>query len=104
MQQLKSTTSFHDVCFVVEQQRVPAHRNVLSTRCEYFRTMLSAGFRESDSPEIPVHGTSCAAFQALLKYLYTDCMEVEEGVLFDLARLCDQYQVEPVHSLHAQPD
>eukprot|EP00976_Prorocentrum_cordatum_P105932 1194356-Prorocentrum_minimum.AAC.3 len=88
--------SFHDVCFVVEQQRVPAHRYILSARCAYFRTMLSDGFRESDSPEIPIHGTTCAAFQALLKYLYTDSteVEVEEEVLFDLARLSDQYQVE----------
>eukprot|EP00959_Pyramimonas_sp_CCMP1952_P453349 9468089-Pyramimonas_sp.AAC.1 len=65
--------------------------------------MLSDGFRESDNPEIPIHGTSCAAFQALLKYLYTDCMEVEEDeVLFDLARLCDQYQVERLftHCMH----
>eukprot|EP00959_Pyramimonas_sp_CCMP1952_P419047 8777826-Pyramimonas_sp.AAC.1 len=65
--------------------------------------MLSDGFRESDNPEIPIHGTSCAAFQALLKYFYTDCMEVEEGVLFDLARLCDQCQVERLytHCMHS---
>eukprot|EP00976_Prorocentrum_cordatum_P106651 1194495-Prorocentrum_minimum.AAC.4 len=98
MQQQLDSAAFHDVCFVVEQQRVPAHRSVLSARSAYFKTMLSGGFLESDSPEIHIHGTSCAAFRALLKYLYTDCMEVEEEVLFDLAVLCDQYQVERLYT------
>jgi hypothetical protein len=30
--------SFHDVCFVVEQERVHAHRGLLSARSEYFRS------------------------------------------------------------------
>eukprot|EP00959_Pyramimonas_sp_CCMP1952_P133853 2799216-Pyramimonas_sp.AAC.1 len=78
MQQQLDSAAFHDVCFVVEEQRVPAHRCILSARSAYFRAMLSDGFRESDNLEIHIHDTSCAAFQALLKYLHTDCMEVEE--------------------------
>jgi DNA-binding beta-propeller fold protein YncE len=66
--------SFHDVCFVVEQERVPGHRCILSARCEYFRSMFGAGFQEGDSAEIHINGTSCATFKALLKYLYTDNM------------------------------
>ena len=74
-------------------------------RSAYFKAMLSDGFRESDNLEIHIHDTSCAAFQALLKYLYTDSteVEVEEEVLFDLAKLCDQYQVERLytHCMHS---
>ena len=64
-------------------------------RSAYFKAMLSDGFRESDNLEIHIHDTSCAAFQALLKYLYTDSteVEVEEEVLFDLARLSDLYSL-----------
>jgi hypothetical protein len=90
--------SFHDVCFVVEQDRVPAHRSHLSARCEYFGSMFGAGFQEGDSSEINIEGTSSAAFKALLKYLYTDNMEVEDAVLFDLAKLSDQYRVERLHN------
>jgi hypothetical protein len=39
-----------------------------------------------------------AAFKALLKYLYTDNVEVDDAVLFDLAKLRDQYQVERLHN------
>jgi hypothetical protein len=90
--------SFHDVCFVVEQERVPAHRALLSARCEYFRSMFGAGFQEGDSAEIQIEGTSSAAFKALLKYIYMDNMEVDDAVLFDLAKLSDQYRVEHLHS------
>ena len=60
--------------------------------------MFGDGFQEGTSAEIPIHGTSGAAFKALLTYLYTDILEVEEAVLFDLARLSDQYRVERLHS------
>jgi hypothetical protein len=60
--------------------------------------MFGAGFQEGDRAEIQIEGTSSAAFKALLKYLYTDNMEVDDAVLFDLAKLSDQYRVERLHS------
>jgi len=38
--------SLHDVCFVVEQERVYAHQCLLSARFEYFRSMFGAGFKD----------------------------------------------------------
>jgi hypothetical protein len=52
-----------------------------------------------DSVEIHIEGTSSVAFKALLKYLYTDSMEVnDDTVLFDLAKLCEQYRVKRLHN------
>jgi len=99
---LSDSGSFHDVCFVVERERVPAHQAHLSARCEYFRSMFSAGFKEGDTAEIRIEGTSSAAFKALLKYLYTDIMEVDDAVLFDLVKLSDQYHVGRLHNLCLQ--
>jgi hypothetical protein len=64
--------------------------------------MFGAGFKEGMSADIHIEGTTSAAFKALLKYLYTDNMEVDDAVLFGLAKLCDQYQVERLfnHCLH----
>jgi hypothetical protein len=67
--------------------------------------MFGTGFKEGDNAEIPIEGTTSAAFKALIKYLYTDSMEVDEvddAVLFDLAKLCDQYCVDRLynHCLH----
>ena len=84
-----------DVTFVVDNERVPAHRVLLASRCEYFRSMFSDGFQESSSSEIQLRdGISAGAFKALLRYLYTDCMEVEDGLLVEMVKVCDQYQVE----------
>jgi hypothetical protein len=52
------TGSFHDVCFVVEEERVLAHRSHLYATCEYFRSMFGAGFREGDGGEIHIEGPS----------------------------------------------
>jgi hypothetical protein len=60
--------------------------------------MFSDGFQEGGSAEIHIEGTSSAAFEALLNYLYTDNMKVDDAVLFDLAKLSDQYQVERLHT------
>jgi hypothetical protein len=76
-QHLLDTGSFHDVCFVVQEERVPAHRGLLYARCEYFRSMFGAGFREGDSGEIHIEGTYSAACVALLKHLSADNMEVD---------------------------
>jgi hypothetical protein len=53
------------------QERVSDHRNLLYARCEDFRSMFTAGFKEGDGGEIPIEGTYSAAFKVLLKYLYT---------------------------------
>ena len=71
-----------------------------TARRAYFRAMLSDGFQESDSEcsDIQILDTSSAAFKALIKYLYTDCTEVKNAVIIDLAKLCDQYQMERVYT------
>jgi sugar lactone lactonase YvrE len=96
---LIDSSSFQDVSFVVEQEFLPAHRSHLSARCEYFRSMFGAGFQKGDSAEIHIKGTSVAAFKALLRYLYTDNMDVvDAAVLFDLAKLSDHYRVDRLHN------
>ena len=55
--------------FVVQEQRLLAHRSVLSARCEHFRELLSDDFWEDDNPVIHIQGNTSAAFQALLRYL-----------------------------------
>ncbi len=46
---------FSDVCFLVEGVVVPAHRLVLTTRCEVMSAMLSGAFQESTANEVGRH-------------------------------------------------
>ena len=62
-----------DVTFVVNNERIPAHRTILAARSTYFRTMFSSGMKEAqEGNDIIVQDTSPAAFRAMLLYLYTE--------------------------------
>ena len=60
---------------------------MLASRSEYFKSMLTSGFRECESEEpILIRDTTPDAFHALLRYIYTD------EFLFD--------NLEILHALH----
>lgn len=62
---------YSDVVFLVEDQRLPAHRLVLAARCEYFRAMLYGDMAESKKHEIQLE-VPLEAFKSILEYLYSD--------------------------------
>jgi hypothetical protein len=62
---------FSDVTFLVQGRKVYAHKMVLSMVSQYFRTMFTSGFRESDSGEVEIPDCSYDAFVAVMEYIYT---------------------------------
>lgn len=73
---LYANPDFSDVTFMVEGQRLRAHKLVLAARSEYFRAMLFGGLNESSTAEIQLKGISAVAFRTLLKYIYTGKVEL----------------------------
>ena len=47
-----NNTLFSDITFVVDGQKIPAHRCVLATRCEVMSAMFSGQFAESNIAEV----------------------------------------------------
>ena len=95
---------FHDVSFQIEGDIIHAHKNILSARCEHFSTMLSSGFTEGASGSgsgagtpLMVADTTPAAFRALLTYLYTDMVELDDACVVDVACLSQRYLVTRLH-------
>ncbi|XP_017150910.1 BTB/POZ domain-containing protein 9-like [Drosophila miranda] len=90
---------YSDVEFLVEDQRLPAHRLVLATRSEYFRAMLYGGMCESKQREVQLE-VPPEAFKAILRYLYSGTLNIstlgEEGIIdvLDLAHLYGLQNVE----------
>lgn len=70
MAQLCMSYDYSDVTFIVEEQKLPAHRVILAARSEYFRALLYGGLSESTQHviklEIPLE-----AFKCLLGYIYS---------------------------------
>lgn len=93
---LLASPDFSDVTFVVEGERIHAHRLVLAARCEYFRAMLYGGLKESSETEVQLEGTNALAFRTLLEYIYTGKIElstfkVEE--LVAILQLAHEYRL-----------
>jgi hypothetical protein len=91
---------FADVYFEVEGRVIPAHRNILVCRSDYFRAMLGshAAFKESaaphNSPEHPIYIKDIRydEFYQILSYLYTGHIEVASlpyDVIIGLMKLAD---------------
>ena len=86
---------FADVYFEVEGKIIPAHRNILICRSEYFRAMLSSKsvFKESNdinhSPTNPIYikDMSHEVFKELLNYIYTGCVKYKRMPYFILIGL-----------------
>lgn len=65
--------NFHDVIIKVEEKYYPAHSYILASRCEFFRKQFQGSAGSSLSGlTIPVDGIKSAAFEQVLKYVYTD--------------------------------
>jgi RCC1 and BTB domain-containing protein len=62
---------FSDVTFLVQGRKVHAHKMILSMVSQYFRTMFTSGFRESESIEVAIPDCSYNAFLAVIEYIYT---------------------------------
>lgn len=61
---------YSDVVFLVENEKIPAHKAIITSRCEYFATMMSSGLKESNQNEIQL-SVPLKAFKTILEYIYT---------------------------------
>ncbi|XP_037935016.1 BTB/POZ domain-containing protein 9 [Teleopsis dalmanni] len=93
MSQLCMNDDYSDVTFIVENEKIPAHRVILAARTEYFRAMLYGGLSESSQSEIELK-IPLAAFKVLLKYIYSGHMplsQMDEETILDILGLANQY-------------
>jgi len=86
---------FSDVAFEVEGRTIPAHRCVLYVRGDYFRRMFSSRMREGSAAVIPVPGVTYAVFYAVLSYLYSGCVVLEDGELaLEVLKAADMFRLD----------
>eukprot|EP01125_Pyxidicula_operculata_P014485 TRINITY_DN4825_c0_g1_i2.p1 TRINITY_DN4825_c0_g1~~TRINITY_DN4825_c0_g1_i2.p1 ORF type:complete len:314 (-),score=37.90 TRINITY_DN4825_c0_g1_i2:6-947(-) len=82
-----------DVTFIVEDQRICAHKALLVARCERFKAMFTGSMKESYEKEIEISSHSAICFNIMLEYIYTDTLS--EGLNLDtyleLLQLSDEY-------------
>ena len=69
---------FTDVVFIVDGERVTAHKLILASQSEYFRAMLYGEMKEASQEDIPLPDIPLASFKTVLQYAYTGTLEIED--------------------------
>lgn len=82
-----------DVIFKVEGIKIYAHKIVLAARCKILFTDIKSHDMKSTvaMTEVEIPDTSARAFLALLEYLYTDYVSMEDVDKMELIALADKY-------------
>lgn len=99
MRSLVNDDEFSDVTFIIENQRVYAHRAILAARCEPFAAMLRSGMRESVEGVIPIPNIRRSVFLLLLEYIYCDSVKVPVEETIELYICADLYDMERLRDI-----
>ena len=89
--------SVSDVVFVIDGQRVPAIKAILSLKSPVFAAMFSGNFWESKGPqnsklpEIPVEETTVDAFTTMIRFIYTDDVVFKD--INNIEHICDDFKL-----------
>jgi hypothetical protein len=78
---------FSDVIFVVEGERIHAHRAIVISRSPYFHRMFLGGMREATEEtgnEISIADTRASTFRCVIKYMYTGMCNVHHNNALEL--------------------
>jgi len=87
-----------DISFLVEEERIPAHKAVLYARCERFRLMFASGMQEATATELRLEGLQAKTAKALFKFIYTNDIQVAPAIAVDLLSCADEYLLPALRS------
>uniref|UniRef100_A0A7E4VGP7 BTB domain-containing protein n=1 Tax=Panagrellus redivivus TaxID=6233 RepID=A0A7E4VGP7_PANRE len=94
------SNEFSDVKIAIGDVEIPAHRNILSQRCPYFKAMFASGMLESTSKRIELRETPINGFKAVLKSIYTGVVEFSNiDTALETLRLCRVYELTELEKL-----
>lgn len=83
------TTS--DLVIQVEGKRIFVHKAVLAIRSKYFKAMFGSTWSEGNQRVIEHRGHSYDVYEAFLRYLYTDQVNLPLERLLELLKLANEY-------------
>ncbi|KAG2500400.1 hypothetical protein HYH03_001971 [Edaphochlamys debaryana] len=79
-----------DLTLVVGGRRFAVHRAILIARCDYFRQRLEGGFADGAAAELSLPDADPAAFELLLRFIYTGSAPIPPALAPAVAELADR--------------
>jgi alpha-tubulin suppressor-like RCC1 family protein len=87
--------TFADFVLQAEGGSIFSHRLILHARCEYFATLFTSAFTDSNANELDLSGMDVSQLSALLHYLYTNATDhVDSDNIVELLHSSDRFLVE----------
>ncbi|KAJ3646708.1 hypothetical protein Zmor_024284, partial [Zophobas morio] len=68
---------FSDITLLVDDQKLYAHKVILAVRSKYFESILYEDPQNTNQTEITITDMPFDALRGLLKYIYTDTIDVD---------------------------
>jgi len=91
--------NFADVTFQVGSELIPAHKNILVTRSEYFRAMFLNGMKENQQDVIQLPNMDAQTFTSVLEFLYTGNVTVDEKSIVSLVNAAAIFRIDDLKEL-----
>ena len=77
-------------------QKYDAHKVILVSCSDYFRSMFTSGMKESSQKEIEFKGVTSKGLEKVLEVIYTSTTSLEGDDIFDVIAAATHLQVTPV--------
>ncbi|KAJ7311876.1 hypothetical protein JRQ81_006191 [Phrynocephalus forsythii] len=84
---------FCDIVLVVEENKLPAHRNILAACSDYFNSMFTLGMREASQKEVELFGSSYLGLRAVMDFLYGGDLSLDSGNIEDILETAHLLQI-----------
>ncbi|KAL0811182.1 hypothetical protein ABMA28_009613 [Loxostege sticticalis] len=93
IQKMFETKELADCTFLVGEEKLPVkgHKLILSVASPVLQGMLKEV--SENHPKITITDTEPEVFQAILKYIYTDAVDVNGKIVYDVATAAKSYQI-----------
>lgn len=91
MNHLVKSGMFADlVCQLDDGTKIKAHRVILGTRCDYFKTMFECGFKEHNQTLIPFPSIEREAFESVLEFMYAGETQLDSETVVEILTAADR--------------
>ncbi len=84
---------YSDLVFKIDDKHIFVNKFIIKMKCEYFDSKINIS-RDSDENEIEITEYSYDVYYAFLKYIYTDCIDIDSEKAMDLLILANDYKEE----------
>lgn len=72
----RDRNQFTDIVLVAGTKRIPAHKVIISSLCDYFNAMFTSELSETHQQVVTINNVDPEALEALISYAYTSELEI----------------------------